>query len=255
MSGYRLCQEKQASRPYFVRVIGTNLYTAEELCFFFYHNPELLDDTIMEEGLCAWVRDELGFPEISRTMERAIREYQGLADFVLPIFRRIGYLTAAQLAAYKKTLNDLSRLSEHVRLKKKADALVRYGIEGGALPVYEEALAMTDPDTDFAASVWFNMGVANLYLFQYEEGSRCFEKANEIRPTKERNFARVASLALALPQGEREEALSKLEVPDAVKENVLAQIAQASSDAEVPKGDPEEWLAGLAAAYHKSMEL
>ena len=129
MSGYRLCYEKKAERPYFVRLIGTNLYSAEELCFFLYQNPELLDDTIMEEGLCAWVRDELELPELSRTMERAIREYQGMAEFVLPIFRRIGYLPAPQMAAYRKTLNEISRLSEHVRLKKKADALVRYGIE------------------------------------------------------------------------------------------------------------------------------
>ena len=38
MSGYILCQVKRAKLPYYIENISTNIYSIEELCFYFYHN-------------------------------------------------------------------------------------------------------------------------------------------------------------------------------------------------------------------------
>ena len=48
MSGYILCQVKRAKLPYYIENISTNIYSIEELCFYFYHNIYLLDSTILE---------------------------------------------------------------------------------------------------------------------------------------------------------------------------------------------------------------
>ena len=60
--GYDLCLQAQAKRPYFIENIRTEIYSLEELCFYLYHNVCLIDETIMNEKLCDWIRDELGLP-------------------------------------------------------------------------------------------------------------------------------------------------------------------------------------------------
>ena len=51
MSSYILCQVKRASMPYYIENISTNIYSIEELCYYFYHNIYLLDETILNEHL------------------------------------------------------------------------------------------------------------------------------------------------------------------------------------------------------------
>ena len=52
MSGYILCQTKKAKIPYYIENISTNVYSLEELCYYFYHNLYLVDETILNENLC-----------------------------------------------------------------------------------------------------------------------------------------------------------------------------------------------------------
>ena len=51
MGSYILCQVKRASMPYYIENISTNIYSIEELCYYFYHNIYLLDETILNEHL------------------------------------------------------------------------------------------------------------------------------------------------------------------------------------------------------------
>ena len=55
MSGYILCQIKKAERPYFIENISTNIYSIEELCYYFCNNLYLIDYTIVNERLCRWI--------------------------------------------------------------------------------------------------------------------------------------------------------------------------------------------------------
>ena len=66
MSGYILCQVKRAKLPYYIENISTNIYSIEELCFYFYHNIYLLDSTILNEELCFLDPGSAGIEEIGR---------------------------------------------------------------------------------------------------------------------------------------------------------------------------------------------
>ena len=59
MSGYILCQVKRAKNPYYISNISTNIYSIEELCYYLYHNIYLLDETIINEQLLVWMKEEL----------------------------------------------------------------------------------------------------------------------------------------------------------------------------------------------------
>ena len=59
MGAYILCQAKKAGKPYFIENISTNIYSIEELCYYLYNNLYLVDNTIINEGLCKWLEEEL----------------------------------------------------------------------------------------------------------------------------------------------------------------------------------------------------
>lgn len=65
MSGYILCQTKKAQTPYFIENISTSIYTLEELCYYLYHNLYLVDSSIINEGLCTWISEELDLPRLA----------------------------------------------------------------------------------------------------------------------------------------------------------------------------------------------
>ena len=73
MSGYILCQLKRAKMPYYIENISTNIYSIEELCYYFYHNIYLLDETILNEHLCDWLRKELGLEKLYRRLYKSWR--------------------------------------------------------------------------------------------------------------------------------------------------------------------------------------
>ena len=60
MSGYILCQTQKAKIPYYIENISTNVYSLEELCYYFYHNLYLVDERSLNEQLCRGVQEEAG---------------------------------------------------------------------------------------------------------------------------------------------------------------------------------------------------
>ncbi len=255
MSEYRLCYEVTAKQPYYLSVIGVNLFSAEELCYFFYHNPELIDDTVLEPGLCDWVREELELTEVGRAMERAIRDTRGVEESVLPLFRKIGYLTYPQMQVYVRTLHELERLNETERLKRKADALVEYGIEGGAIRVYRKLLEDLPEDLPITASIYANLGTAHLYLLQYEEGIAALKKAAELAPGDVHRKAYVRAVAVSSTKEEFTEFCKREEVPASLKEKIESEIAEIRSQVGIKEVEPRTELDLLTQAYHKSMDL
>ena len=59
MSGYILCKTPMASVPYYIKNVGTNIYSIEELCYYLYQNLYLVDESLMNVGLCKWIGREL----------------------------------------------------------------------------------------------------------------------------------------------------------------------------------------------------
>jgi len=101
MSKYILCQVKKAELPYYIENISTNIYSIEELCFYFYHNIYLLDETIINEELCFWIRDELGLRKLAQRMYSLLDDPKKVGDFILLVFKEINYLSMDEFRIMK----------------------------------------------------------------------------------------------------------------------------------------------------------
>ena len=80
MSGYILCQTKKAEKPYFVENISTNIYSLEELCYYLYHNLYLVDSSVMNEGLCIWISEELDLPRLAAKLRPHLGKFASIED-------------------------------------------------------------------------------------------------------------------------------------------------------------------------------
>lgn len=147
MSGYILCQVKRAKLPYYIDNISTNIYSIEELCFYFYHNIYLLDSTILNEELCFWIRDQLGLKKLADNLYKHLDDDDmKVGDFILPVFKEINYLSLEEFRKLNQQIQQLAKEPEVLRQKRKGDYLMEHGKYVNAIKVYQKALRQETED-------------------------------------------------------------------------------------------------------------
>ena len=182
MSGYILCQTKKAETPYYIENISTNIYSLEELCYYFYHNLYLVDHSILNEGLLIWIQDELNLPKLAAKLRAKLGKFSSIEDFLYPVFKEINYLTYEELKGLNSRIQKLDKESPLVREKEKGDALAENGMYVHAIRAYQDLLKrenLEEVREGFRENVYHNLGCAYSYLFQMEKALECFLKAYE----------------------------------------------------------------------------
>lgn len=210
---YDLCLLPQAKKPYYIENIRTAIYSLEELCYYLYHNIYLIDETIMNEGLCDWLRDELGLTRLYRQLYEQLEKKDGAAFFVFPVFKEAGYLTPKESREFQEKLANLEVQPADVRRKLRGDYLVKERMYGRAITQYRMILSRKSPGklgTQFYASVWNNLGAAYAGLFQYEYAADCFLESWKLTDTKEAFRKYVSALPLYLTEQEYGQKLKEI---------------------------------------------
>ena len=239
MSKYILCQVKKAELPYYIENISTNIYSIEELCFYFYHNIYLLDETIINEELCFWIRDELGLRKLAQRMYSLLDDPKKVGDFILLVFKEINYLSMDEFRKLNQQILQLAEEPLLLRQKIKGDYLMGHGKLVNAINVYQKVLhdklevKQGEDDhlgTQFIGEIYHNMGVAYARLFQMEEAVHCFGKAYSCMRTTAsvRNYLYAVYLDKGIAA--MASAATDLDVEDDVTFEILAAIELASKE-------------------------
>ena len=256
MSGYILCQIKRASFPYYIENISTNIYSIEELCYYFHHNIYLLDETIINEQLCDWLRDELDLQKLYRKLYKILEEERGTGDFILAVFKEINYLTHEEFKKVNEELVLLEKLLPAVRTKKKADYLVGNGMYVNAIRIYENALKGVGLDglgSQYEGEIYHNMGCAYLHLFQMEEGEKCLKKAYEKLHTKYILKHYLTSCRLHMSEQEWKAECEKMNAEPDVCEEIRKETEMEKQTVLQEKiKDTDELLERFTREYHRS---
>lgn len=255
MSGYILCQLKKADMPYYIENISTNIYTIEELCYYFYHNIYLLDETILNEHLCDWLRKELGLERLYRRLYKILEEEQGTSEFILAVFKEIHYLTHSEFKELNTALMLLEQQPQVLREKKKGDCLVENRMYVNAVRIYENALLKVEDDGlggQFGGAIYHNMGCAYLNLFQFGEACECFLKAYELLHAKQVLWHYLTAFYMIKPE-EFEAECIRMQADDAMKteiEDSLKHTERKTAGADADNA--EAYLEQFISDYHRS---
>ena len=210
---YDLCLLEQAKRPYYIENIRTSIYSLEELCFYLYNNICLIDETIMNEKLCDWIRDELHLAKLYRQLYDQLEKKDGAAFFVTPIFREAGYLTSAQMREFQEQLGRLEVQNTDMKQKLRGDYLVKEKMFARAVWEYRQILKRKNPGklgTQFYAGVWNNLGAAYAGLFRFEQAAECFWESYSLMQTKETFRKYVSALPLFMSEEDYQKKLKEL---------------------------------------------
>lgn len=269
MSKYILCQVKRAKLPYYIENISTNIYSIEELCFYFYHNIYLLDETIINEELCFWIRDELGLRKLAQRMYSLLDDPTKVGDFILLVFKEINYLSIDEFRKLNQQIQKLAEEPLLLRQKLKGDYLMGHGKIVNAIKVYQKVLhdkleeKQGEDDhlgTQFIGGIYHNMGCAYARLFQMEEAVNCFVKAYSCM----RTFVSIKNYLYAVYMDKGIAAFANvaadLNVDDERTFEILGEIEQAANEVlETPEGQKyakamECKAAGNLEEYHHIMD-
>ena len=256
MSSYILCQIKRASLPFYIKNISMNIYSIEELCYYLYHNIYLLDETIINEHLCDWLKKELGLNRLYQKLYRILEDERGTGDFILAIFREINYLSHEEFRKMNEELVLLEQQPDTVRKKKKGDYLVNNKMYVNAIRMYEDALVSIETDNmgiQFAGEIYNNMGYAYLKLFQMEEAKNCFKKAYEKLHTHQifKEYLSVCRMVMSDEEWKAEG--GRLGVDPAVLREIEEDFEKTRpSVGEKMPEEIDEMLQELTREYHRS---
>ena len=247
MSSYILCQTKKAEKPYYIENISTNIYSIEELCYYLYHNPYLIDSTIINEGLCKWLEEELGLTRLAAKLRPYLGKFAGAEDILYPVFKEINYLTYEELRV----------LNGKIAKLKKGDALVENGMYVNAIHVYQKLLACSERlkgQPELTESIYHNLGCAYSYLFQTEKAMECFQKAYGVRNSeKEMKAYLLAYKSIHTPK-EYEGRVKELQPGETVLKEIKEAVAhfERTPDKKIDAGDIDKMLEGFIKEYHRS---
>ena len=186
MSRYYLCRTECAGRPYYIESIGRNIFSLEELCYYFSQYIYLIDESVINEHLSKWVGSQLGLTQLQGRLLRAL-ERENPTEFILSIFQECGYLDKQELKLFQEQFSEILQEAEEVRRKMKADYLVEFGRYVIALQEYEKIIIQRKNGKmgmQFYAAVLENMAAAYARLFEFEEAARCLWESWNVMKSK-----------------------------------------------------------------------
>ena len=257
MSGYILCQLKRAEIPYYIENISTNIYSIEELCYYFYHNIYLLDESILNEHLCDWIRKEFGLEKLYRRLYKVLEENMGTGEFILAVFKEINYLTYEELKVLNTRLQKFDKETPAMREKCKVDALMENKMYVHAIQVYQKLLDRKDLEEireGLTECIYHNLGCAYSYLFQMDKAIECFRRAYE----GGRSTEALETYLMAFSMSHSEDEYKNMAKTLGVEEEILTAVQNRKKEfSQIPRKkvnsqNMDDILNHLTSEYHRS---
>ncbi len=224
MSDLWICREQTASKPFLLEVPGIEIWTIEELCFYFYRSRDGLEDEVMGEPLFEWLSEELKLPRLAAALLQEKQQGKTTLWCAWFLLKEIGMYSEEELEDFRSFCYIWESKGEFDRQKMKADKLLLNKKYLRSIKAYQRLLDAKHPegeDPQLQGAIWHNLGVAHARLFLFEEAADYFEKAYRQNGKEESKTAKETALAMA-EQAEQ----ACLEPPDQDWEGCLFRMRE-----------------------------
>lgn len=231
MSKLILCKGRLAEIPYYIVGLGMNVYSIEELCYYFVKDAYILDNDIMDIKLCEYIGQELLLPEIADALKSLVLRGASLGQFVTTLLNMTGYLEEEELAKIKQVLVDNASLSFAEKRKKRADNLLVAKKFTRAIDEYQYMLnrMKKSDDPEMYSLILHNIGVAYARLFMYDKASYYFKEAAEINNDKEIVIHYLQSLRMIMKREAYERFVLRMGYSDSIIREAEDRLSEAKS--------------------------
>ena len=232
MSKLILCKGKLSKNPYYIVGLGMNIYSIEELCYYFVKDAYILDNDIMDLGLCDFIADELELTEIAEALRSLILRGASLGQFVTSLLEMTGYLEEEELLSIKQVLVDNASLSFAMKRKKRADNLLEAKKFTRAIDEYRYMLnrMKKSDDPEMYSLILHNTRVADARLFMYDKASYYFKEATALNDDKEILIHYLQSLRMTMKKDAYERFVLRMGYPDSIIRETEERLSLARSE-------------------------
>lgn len=238
MGDLLLCHKETASVPYYVEMMDCNIYSLEELAYFFVCYTDSIAPECMDEELCIWIEQELKLPDLAEKLLHFIQDNGSFAEFVAEILKSSNYCGFDEIAEIRQKLSVFDNKSEIEGKKIRADRLLAQERYEVCIREYQKLLELPKVLEDsqlLVGNIWHNLGTAYAGLFFFEKAKACFESAY-------RRNANPLSLQQAKEAEKLAEAAASICSAGAAEqmENTKAQNEAEKSKTEIEKTEIEK---------------
>lgn len=202
MSPVILCLGKRTEIPYCIPVSGINVYSVEELCYFFGENAFLLDDGIINKHLVEWLEEQCELKELAELLYPLCKGEKDVEAFVRTVVEYTGYFAREDEERVIAAVRDCEGRSVGERKKTRADYYLEKRKYELAIKEYELLLkeAGEYETTVFHGDVFFGMGVAFAKMFLFEQADYYFGKAYAILQDERTAYQMLAAKRLYMSE-------------------------------------------------------
>lgn len=177
-----LCRRQAADVPYYIEQHSVNIYSVEELCFFFLRHMDSLDEGLLTEELLLWLEQELQMTDLVQSLREDRQNHMPLTKSVRTILDSNGFCSVEEKKQIEESLREVENKSEAECHKIRADRNLKNHRYAAAIREYNRLLARDDmqrADARVLGNIWNNIAAAHAGMFLYQDAIRCFEKAYE----------------------------------------------------------------------------
>lgn len=188
MSGYVLCSGALAEHPFLLREMGLMIYSAEELCYYIYHNYPLIDDNFVSDELLNFIEQELGLVEETKYLRDMKEDNQGLSPLLMSILRMFHYYNETELKEFQLGFEEFRHNPLDKRRAIKADFLLERGHYLSAIQIYhlfDDEKQNPMLGQEFYMRIYQHMAIGYIKLGLYNEALSAFMKAFEAKQSEE----------------------------------------------------------------------
>lgn len=174
-----LCSSPLAKHPFVIPSLGLRIYSGEELCYFIYHNPALLDEHFINDELLRFVETELGLPGAAGRLARFAGSVEHQVQ-LMAVLREFAYYPEEQLRQFQKKLETEAKKQPFVRGMERGDALLEQKRYQAALRVYSQLLTQKeDPgyNEERCARILKQMALASCGMGLYARAVECLKQS------------------------------------------------------------------------------
>lgn len=206
-----VCVGNYAKTPYCVPGLEINVCCMEELCYCMKENAFLLDMSLMDDGLIAWIEQECGLKELAGALYPLIHKQGSLSGFAVMILEYVGFYDSETIREVEQVLKQGAGLSSIEKRKSQIDYLVRKKKYAAALYGYDLLLKRWEeqersgavlPAVSCLAAILHNKGAAFAGMMQYDMAADFFMLAYERDKREEYYIDYLAAKRMRLPENE-----------------------------------------------------
>jgi len=227
-----LCKGRLADNPYYIVGLGMNIYSIEELCYYFVRDAYILDNDIMDEKLCDYISKELKLDDIAEALRLLINKGASLGQFVTCLLDMTGYLSDEEKASVKQVLVDNASLGFAQKRKKRADNLLEAKKYTRAIDEYQYMLnkMKKSEDPEMYSLILHNIGIAYARLFMYDKAAYYFREANILNDDREILIHYLQALRMTMRRESYERFVLRMGYHDSVIREAEERLASARNE-------------------------